>query len=108
MALGFLYTCTCGKRFKAYVPKHRMFCTITGDTVDWERIDQRDEDEGQVEEVRRQAQLTHSSFVDVRGNERLTCPDCEREIDLISHFRGVMTGLTFPRRDVAGRALAAG
>ena len=102
MALGFLYTCSCGKRFKAYVPKQRMFRTITGGTVDWERIDRRDEDEGHIEEVKRQAQLTHSSFVDVRGGERLTCPDCEREVDLVSHFRGVMTGLTLPPRTTAG------
>lgn len=95
MALGFLYTCTCGKRFKAYVPKQTMFRTITGATVDWERIDQRDEADGCIEQVKRHAQFTQSSFVDVRGGERLTCPTCSHEIDLVSHFRTVMTGLTY-------------
>mgnify|MGYP004021462529 FL=1 len=35
MALGFLYTCSgCGKWFKVYVPKQKLFRSITGPTVD--------------------------------------------------------------------------
>jgi len=35
MALGFLYTCSgCGKRFKVYVPKQKLFRSIMGPTVD--------------------------------------------------------------------------
>ena len=70
MAIGFLYTCTCGRRFKAYVPKQKLFHTVTGNSVDWERIDRREEDDGCVEDVERQANVTQCSFVDVRGGER--------------------------------------
>ena len=97
MALGFLYTCRCGQRFKAYVPKQKMFQAITGGSVDWARIDRRDQDNGGVEEVKRQADFTHCSFVDVRGEERLICPSCAREVNLVKHFRSVMTSLTHPR-----------
>jgi hypothetical protein len=34
MSLGFLYTCSCGKRFKVYVPKAKLFRALTGRTVD--------------------------------------------------------------------------
>lgn len=95
MALGFLYTCSgCGKRFKIYVPKQKLFRNLTGETVDWERIDRREEEEGGVEEVKRQATFTQSSFVDIRGGERLQCPTCNHEVNLMRHFRTVMTGLT--------------
>ena len=94
MALGFLYTCSgCRKRFKVYVPKQTLFRNITGETVDWERIDRLDEEEGGVDEVKRQANFTQSSFVDIRGGERLQCPKCDHEVDLMRHFRTVMTGL---------------
>ena len=97
MALSFLYTCSCGRRFKAYVPKQKLFRTITGPTVDWERIDRRDEDEGGVEEVKRQATFTQCSFVDIRGGERLKCPTCDCEVNLLNHFRSVMTSLSLRR-----------
>ncbi|HJP29265.1 MAG TPA: hypothetical protein QGF95_01780 [Candidatus Latescibacteria bacterium] len=94
MAIGFLYTCTCGKRFKAYVPKQKLFRTSTGSTVDWERIDRTEEDAGSVDEVKRHAAFTKCSFVDVRGGERLTCPACSHEVNLMSHFRSVMMNLS--------------
>ena len=94
MALGFLYTCGCGRRFKAYVPKQKLFQPMTGGTVDWARIDRREQDDGGVEEVKRHADYTRSSFVDVRGDEHLTCASCDREVDLVKHFRLVMMNLT--------------
>ncbi|MBT3346130.1 MAG: hypothetical protein HN712_10225 [Gemmatimonadetes bacterium] len=98
MALGFLYTCSgCRKRFKVYVPKQTLFRNITGETVDWERIDRREEEEGGVEEMKRQANGTQSSFIDIRGGERLQCPTCNHEVNLLRHFRTVMTGLMTAR-----------
>ena len=96
MAIGFLYTCTCGRRFKAYVPKQKLFQTVTGSTVDWERIDRKEEDDGSVDDVERQANLTQCSYVDVRGGERLKCPSCSREVNLMTHFRSVMMNLSHP------------
>ena len=96
MALGFLYTCSCGRRFKAYVPKQKLFRTTSGSGVDWERIDRKDEDEGGVEAVEMQARYTACSFVDIRGGERLKCPTCSHEVDLLSHFRSVMMNLSHP------------
>jgi hypothetical protein len=96
MALGFLYTCSCGRRFKAYVPKQKLFRNITGPTVDWERIDRKDEDDGGVEAVKMQARYTQCSFVDIRGGERLKCPTCNHEVNLLSHFRTVMMNLSLP------------
>jgi len=94
MALGFLYTCSgCRKRFKVYVPKQTLFRNITGETVDWERIDRREEEEGGVEEMKRQARVTQSSFIDMRGGESLQCPACDHKVDLLHHFRTVMTAL---------------
>ena len=43
MALGLLYTRRCEQRFKAYVPKRRLFRYLTGQHVDWGSIDQHDE-----------------------------------------------------------------
>ena len=94
MAIGLLYTCTCGRRFKAYVPKQQLFRTMTGNTVDWEKIDRREEDEGSVEEVKRHAAFTKCSFVDIRGGEQLRCPSCSHEVNLMNHFRSVMMNLT--------------
>ena len=96
MAIGFLYTCTCGRRFKAYVPKQKLFQTVTGNTVDWERIGRWKEDDGCVEDVERQANVTQCSFVDVRGGERLKCPSCSHEVNLMTHFRAVMMNLSHP------------
>ena len=48
MALGLLYTCRCGQRFKAYVPKRRLFRYLTGQHVDWGSIDQHDEEHGDI------------------------------------------------------------
>jgi len=100
MALGFLYTCSCGKRFKVYVPKQKLFRTITGGTVNWERIDELDEANGSVDEVKRQAERTESAFIDVRGGERLRCSACQSEVNLMSHFRTVMMRLSHPRTAV--------
>ena len=44
MALGLLYTRRCEQRFKAYVPKRRLFHYLTGQHVDWGSIDQHDEE----------------------------------------------------------------
>ena len=98
MALGFLYTCNCGRRFKAYVPKQKLFGRLTGTTVDWNRIDQREEADGGIDEVRRQADSTQCSFVDARGGGRLRCPSCESEVDLLRHFQMVMANLSRPSR----------
>ena len=48
MALGLLYTCRCGQRFKAYVPKRRLFRCLTSQHVDWGSIDQHDEEHGDI------------------------------------------------------------
>ena len=97
MALSFLYRCDCGKRYKVYVPKDKLFRTITGRTVNWARIDKREEADGGIDEVKRQAGHTQSSFVDVRGGEKLQCTDCDTEVNLLSHFRTVMMSLSHPR-----------
>jgi hypothetical protein len=94
MAIAFLYTCICGRRFKAYVPKKQLFRTMTGSTVDWERIDRREEDEGGVEEVKQHAAFTKCSFVDIRRGEQLRCTACSHEVNLMNHFRFVMMHLT--------------
>jgi hypothetical protein len=94
MALGLLYTCRCGTRYKVYVPKFRLFRGLTGTWVDWQAIDNRDEASGDITEVRRLAELTHCSFFDMRQGERLTCGECREETDLLGHFRAVMTELT--------------
>ena len=82
--------------FKAYVPKQKLFQTVTGNSVDWERIDRWEEDDGCVEDVERQANVTQCSFVDVRGGERLKCPSCSHEVNLMTHFRAVMMNLSHP------------
>ena len=96
MAIGFLYTCICGRRFKAYVPKQKLFHAVTGGAVDWERIDRQEEDDGSVEDVERQAKATQCSFVDVRSGDRLKCPSCSHEVNLMTHFRMVMMNLSHP------------
>lgn len=98
MALGFLYTCSCGKRFKVYVPKQKLFRTITGGTVNWQQIDEREEADGAVAEVQRQAERTQSDFFDARSGGRLRCGECQSEVNLLSHFRTVMMRLSRPAK----------
>ncbi|MFC1526578.1 hypothetical protein ACFL6X_07210 [Candidatus Latescibacterota bacterium] len=98
MALSFLYRCGCGKRYKVYVPKDRLFRTVTGRSVNWARIDKSEEADGGVDEVERQARHTQTDFIDVRGGEKLHCPDCNCEVNLLSHFRTVMMSLSHPSR----------
>ena len=82
--------------FQSHVPKQKLFHKVTGNSVDWERIDRREEDDGCVEDVERQANVTQCSFVDVRAGERLKCPSCSHEVNLMTHFRAVMMNLSHP------------
>ena len=94
MALSLLYTCRCGQRFKAYVPKGRLFRDLSGQHVDWHSVDERDEERGDIREVEQLAALTESRFVDLRADEQTKCNNCDLEIDLLRHFRAVITGTT--------------
>lgn len=92
MALGLLYTCKCGQRFKAYVPKQKLFRGLSGKHVDWSAVDATDEATGDVDEVRSIAAVTGSVFVDLRqDNDRITCSACQSEVDLLAHFTAVLT-----------------
>ena len=87
MALGLSYRCACGRKYKIYMPKRKLFDDLVNRVVDWEEVDAREEAEGEVKEVERLAKLTRCQFVDGRLIERLICPECAAEIDLIEHFR---------------------
>lgn len=86
MALGLSYCCACGKKYKIYMPKRKLFVDVSR-VVDWQAIDAREEADGAVEGVKRLAEMTRCQFVDGRTTERLICPDCAAEIDLTEHFR---------------------
>lgn len=92
MALGLLYTCRCGRRYKAYVPKQKLFRGLCGKHVDWAAIDAAEAANGGIEEVERMAAFTGAAFVDLRhGGGRMSCSTCRSEIDLLSHFTAVLT-----------------
>jgi len=92
MALGLLYTCKCGRRYKAYVPKQKLFRGLTGKHVDWGVVDATDEASGDVDEVMTMAAVTGSVFVDLRHDGgTLTCDACQSEVDLLAHFTAVLT-----------------
>ena len=90
VSLGLLYTCTCGCRFKAYVPKQKLFRAMTGKTVDWKSIDAEEEADGGIDEVRRMAALTKCTFVDMRDDDQVTCKSCEEQVNLLRHFRSIL------------------
>ena len=87
VALGLSYRCICGKKYKIYMPKRKLFSDLVSRMVDWQAIDAREEADGEVEEVERLAAMSRCHFVDGRMIEHLTCPDCAAEIDLTQHFR---------------------
>ena len=92
MALGLLYTCRCGERFKAYVPKQKLFRGLCGRHVDWAAIDSSEEAEGGVEQVKRMAAFTGATYVDLRmGGARMKCDTCHLEVDLLAYFTAILT-----------------
>ena len=87
MALGLSYRCSCGERYKIYLPKGKVYGEAVSRAVDWRAVDAREEADGEVDEVRRVAETTGCIFVDGRLTSRLICRHCATEIDLVRHFR---------------------
>ena len=87
MALGLSYSCVCGKKFKIYLPKDKIFGDVVSRAVDWSAVDAREEAEGEVEEMRKLAAMSGCVFIDGSATDRLVCPKCSAEIDLREHFR---------------------
>lgn len=87
MALGLSYHCTCGKKYKVYMPKRKLFVDLVNRAVDWQAIDAREEAEGEIEKMERLAEMTRCQFVDGRMTESLTCSDCATQVDLTDFFR---------------------
>lgn len=87
MALGLSYHCTCGERYKVYLPKNKVYGEAVSHAVDWHAVDIREEADGEVDEVKRVAATTGCTFVDGRDVARMSCTRCETEIDLVDHFR---------------------
>ncbi len=87
MALGLSHSCICGKKFKIYLPKEKIFNDIVSRAVDWSAIDAREEAEGEVEAVRRLAEMSGCVFIDGSVTDRLICPKCSAELELQDHFR---------------------
>lgn len=87
MALGLSYSCVCGKKFKIYLPKEEIFKHVVSSVVDWSAIDAREEAEGDVEVVRKLAEMSNCVFIDGSATDRLICPECTAEIGLQDHFR---------------------
>lgn len=65
MAQGLLYTCKCGRRYKAYVPKQKLFRGLTGKHIDWDVVDATAEASGDVDGVMTMAAVTGAVFVDL-------------------------------------------
>lgn len=87
MALGLSYRCSCGKRFKIYLPKGMVYGETVSRVVDWRAVDAREEADGEVDDVQRVAETTGCTFVDGSKTARLSCPSCTSEVDLADHFR---------------------
>ena len=87
MALGLPHSCICGKKLKIYLPKEKIFSDIVSRVVDWSAIDAREEAEGEVEAVRKLAEVSGCVFIDGSTTDRLICPKCSAEIELQDHFR---------------------
>ena len=66
MALGLSYRCSCGERFKVYLPKGKVYANAVSRAVDWRAVDAREEAHGEVDEVQRLAETTGCTFVDGR------------------------------------------
>ena len=92
MALGMWFTCQCRTQFRAYVPKNQFFSPITGTTVDWRAVDQREEADGEVVQVQDLAQTMGQIFVDLRQADPVQCPTCGEELDLWSRLHQRLFG----------------
>jgi len=86
MALGLLYRCRCGERFKVYLPKQKLFQPVTEGVVDWQALDAQEEADGEVDQLKRLADITGCTFVDGRDTEAISCPVCGQEIPFLHHF----------------------
>ena len=87
MALGLSYRCTCGEHFKIYVPKNKVYGDAVSRAVDWQAIDDREEADGEVDDVKRLAETTGCAFINAGKASLLRCPQCMAEVDLVHHFR---------------------
>jgi len=87
VALGISYRCTCGEKFKIYLPKGKVYGDTVSRAVDWRAVDAREEADGEVDDVQRVAETTGCTFVDGRITACLICPRCLDELDLVDHFR---------------------
>ena len=93
MALGIWIPCPCGTHIRAYIPKEILFGPISGKTVNWKAIDNREEAEGAVREIKDFAKKMGQTFIDLRESKRVHCPTCEKELDVQSTFHQWMFGL---------------
>ena len=97
VALGLACRCSCGENFKIYLPKDRLYTETVSRVVDWQAIDAREQADGEVEDVRRIAESTGTTFIDGRHSEKLVCPCCTTVLDLIQHFRDSILSVLSPR-----------
>ena len=93
MALGLSYRCSCGERFKIYLPKDKVYGDAVSHAVDWQAVDAREEADGEVDEVRRVAETSGCTFIDARRVGMLRCGRCLAEVDLVDHFRSRLLSL---------------
>jgi hypothetical protein len=93
MALGLSYRCNCGEHFKIYVPKNKVYGDAVSGAVDWQAIDDREEADGEVDDVKRLAESTGCTFINAGKVSLLRCPQCLAEVDLVHHFRTSLLGV---------------
>ena len=92
MALGMWCQCQCGAHLRAYLPKKKLFSPLTGRWVDWEKIDGREEGEGDIIKIQQFAKYMGQIFVDLRKSDSALCPTCGEKVDLMEKFQRQMWG----------------
>lgn len=93
MAVGIWIPCPCGTHIKAYVPKALLFGPISGKTVNWRAIDDREEAEGAVQKIKDVAENIGQTFIDLRESEDTQCPACKKYLDVQGILHQWMFGL---------------
>ena len=104
MALGIPASCDCGTVMRACVPKDLAFSHITGQSVDWRRLDACESARGELEAVRHLAALLGQRFVELDEVGDARCPSCGQTVSILAplhRFMQVVPTLQALHRDRA-------
>ena len=99
MAIGLLYICRCNARLTIHVPKAQLMRDTPGASIEeLEKIDAKEEAQGEIELIKERCQGSGSHFVDARKIDR--CPFCKMELNLLSTSTVPLASIDFRHHQI--------